>query len=451
MLSGHELHRGALLVSAGLSALLGNGCTSYTERTAAPLGAFQGGHFDEALAFYASPEETGSEFLSGAEAGTVALTAGRWDEAMLHFGRAVAAAHEVESRALIGAEALGETLATWALNDSARVYQGEGFERVYVHTGLAMAYLALGKIDDVYVEARLANRLLESEEELYDTQYEAGGWGHLISALTYELIGEPDQAYIDYQRMAEKGVGTALAGRALVRLAGQLGRADELARLVEEHGPDVERPADAASVVVLAAVGLGPYKVEGSLTLPSADGLIRMAVPSYVARGQVVSGVRLVEQVSGTTVLTDVVEQVTRIAKENLEDRIGWVAAKSIARGLLKRELTKVLEDEYDLGGRIAGDLFLLFSERADLRAWLTLPDSYQACRMFVPPGVRRFRLEALGGEPLELGTFELDPGETMLVFTRTLGTRLHAHVIGGKLVETLTTDSPPSQDSATQ
>jgi hypothetical protein len=174
-------------------------------------------------------------------------------------------------------------------------------------------------------------------------------------------------------------------------------------------------------------------------------------VPSYVARGQVVSGVRLVEQVSGTTVLTDVVEHVTRIAKENLEDRIGWVAAKSIARGLLKRELTKVLEDEYDLGGRIAGDLFLLFSERADLRAWLTLPDSYQACRMFVPPGVRRFRLEALGGEPLELGTFELDPGETMLVFTRTLGTRLHAHVIGGKLVETLATDSPPSQDSATQ
>src|SRR6185436_288146 len=101
------------------------------------------------------------------------------------------------------------------------------FERVYVHCGLAMCYLAAGKLDDVYVEARLANQLLESEEELYETQYAAGGWGHLLSAVTYELIGDRDDAYIDYQRMVEKDVGTALAGRALVRLAKQLGRSDE--------------------------------------------------------------------------------------------------------------------------------------------------------------------------------------------------------------------------------
>lgn len=450
MQSGHDTFR-ALLVAAGSLALpVASGCASYTERTADALHDFQGGHFDDALALYSDPEETGSEFLSGAEAGTVALTAGRWEQALLHFGGAVAAAHDIEARALIGADALGESLASWALNDSASAYQGEGFERVYVHTGLAMAYLALGKIDDVYVEARLANRLLESEEELYDTEYEAGGWGHMISAVTYELIGEPDQAYIDYQRMEEKGVGTAIAGRALVRLARQMGRADELARFEGKYGPDLERPEAAASVVVLAGIGLGPYKVESGLSLPTPDGLIQMAVPGYVERPQPVAGLRLVEEGSGATVLTEVVERVTRIAKENLEDRIGWIAAKSIARGLLKRELTKTLEEKYDWGGRVAGDLFLLFSERADLRAWLTLPDSYQACRMFVPPGVLRLRLEALGGESLELGAFELDPGETMLVFARTLGTRLHLHVIGGKPFETLATSSPAAQDSGT-
>jgi len=428
--------------------MLGTSCASYAERTADALHAFQSGHFEQALADYSDPDEVGSEFLSGAEAGTVMLTAGDWDRALLHFGRAVDAARDLEERALAGPERLGEALASWAVNDSARAYQGEGFERVYVHCGLALAYLAKGRIDDVYVEARLSNQLLESEEKLYETEYEAGGWGHLISAVTYELIGDRDDAYIDYQRMAEKGVGTSLAGRALVRLAKELGRDEDLARLEQEYGPDIERPEKAASVVVLAGVGLGPFKVEAGLTLPTPDGVFQMAVPGYTERPQPVSDLRLIETASGRSVRTDLVERVTKVARENLEDRMAWIAAKSVARGLLKRELTKQLEKEYDAAGRIAGDLFTLFTERADLRAWLTLPDSYQACRMFVPPGVSAFTLEAVGGETIDLGTFELDPGEIMLVFARSIGTRLHPHVIGGNPVAAL--PGPLAQESRT-
>ena len=429
---------------------LGTSCASYTERTSGALHDFQSGHFERAERAYSDEDEIGSAFLSGAEAGTVALTAGDWDRALEYFGRAVEAVRDVEGRALAGPERLGETLASWAINDTAKAYQGEGFERVYVHCGLALAYLAKGKMDDVYVEARLANQLLESEEELYQTKYEAGGWGHLISAVTYELIGDRDDAYIDYQRMAEKGVGTSIAGRALVRLARELGREDELARLEQEHGADIARPDGAASVVVLAGVGLGPYKVEAVLPIPTGDGLFQMAVPGYAERPQPVSELRLIDRNSGSSVRTDLVERVTKVAKENLEDRLLWIAAKSVARGLLKRELTKQLEKHYDEVGLIAGDLFTLFTERADLRAWLTLPDSFQACRMFVPPGVRALTLEAVGGESIDLGTYELDPGETMLVFARTIGPRLHSHVIGGSPVDPLANPDPLAQDSRT-
>ena len=160
-----------------------------------------------------------------------------------------------------------------------------------------------------------------------------------------------------------------------------------------------------------------------------------MAVPGYTVRPQPVSAVRLIERASGVSVHSDLIEDVSKIARENLEDRLLWIATKSAARGLLKRELTQQLEKEYDEIGLIAGDLFTFMTERADLRAWLTLPDSYQACRMFVPPGAHGLTLEAVGGESVDLGTYALDPGETMLVFARTLGTRLHAHVIGGKTV----------------
>lgn len=444
-------------LTAGLVLALGTSCASYPERTADALRDFQGGHFAAAIEAFANADEVGSEFLSGAEAGTVALTAGDWEQAKLLFGRAVDAVRDIEGRALAGPERLGEALGSWALNDTARAYQGEGFERVYVHCALAQAYLAQGLVDDVYVEASLANQLLESEERLYETEYEAGGWGHLISAVTYELIGQPDNAYIDYQRMVEKGVGTSLAGRALVRLAKKLGRTDEIARLEEQYGPDVERPQGCASVVVLAGVGLGPYKVESILPLPTPDGLFQMAVPGYAERPQPVHALRLIENGSQQSVRTDLVEQVTKVARENLEDRLVWIAVKSAARGLLKRELTEQLEHEYDAAGRIAGDLFTFLTERADLRSWLTLPDSFQACRMFVPPGISGFTLEALGGDSIDLGTFELDPGETMLVFARTLGTQLHAHVIGGQPVGTIAApsrlgqDGPLAQETRTQ
>ncbi len=418
------------------------GCASYPEQMAEPLRDFQSGHFEESIEAYSDVDRVHSRFLSGAEAATVALAAGEWELARGHFERAVEAAQDIEGRALAGPERLGEGLASWALNDAARAYQGEGFERVYVHCGLALTYLAQGLLDDVYVEARLANQLLESEEKLYEKEYKAGGWGHLISAVTYELLGQRDQAYIDYQRMEEKGVGTALAGRALVRLATELGREEELGRWEERYGPDLERSPGAASVVVLAGVGLGPFKVEGILPVPTPDGLFQMAVPSYQERPQPVEGLRLVERGSGNSVRTELVERVSQVARENLEDRLLWIATKSAARGLLKRELTKQLEKEYDTAGRIAGDLFTFLTERADTRCWLTLPDSWQACRLFVPPGVHALTLEAIGGEARDLGAFELDPGETMLVFVRTVETRLYAHAIGGRPVDSTQTQA---------
>lgn len=425
-------------------------CATYTERTADALRDFQGGQFAAAAQAYADPETTDSAFLAGAEAGTVALTAGDWAGALEHFHRAAAVVEDLEGRALAGPERLGETLASWALNDTVRAYEGEGFERVYLHCGLALAYLAQGKVDDVYVEARRANQLLEAEEALYETKYEAGGFGHLVSAVTYELIGELDDALIDYQRMEEKGVGTALAGSALVRLARRLGRDDLLPALEEKYGAGAGVPEGSATVVVLAGVGLGPYKVESGLTLPLPDGVFQMAVPGYVERPQAVTALRLLDVESGSSVRTDLVESVTKVALENLEDRLGWMAAKSIARGILKRELTKSLEDEHGTTGRIVGDLFTLLTERADTRAWLTLPDSWQACRLFVPPGARTFALDAVGGETVQLGTYELEPGETLIVLARSLGPTVYAHAIGGRPVDPAAGVSAPALTPAT-
>jgi uncharacterized protein len=89
--------------------------------------------------------------------------------------------------------------------------------------------------------------------------------------------------------------------------------------------------------------------------------------------------------------------------------------------------------------GLIAGDVFTVVTERADLRAWQTLPNTWQAARAFVAPGNHELVLDAEGGSSVALGTFELAPGETLIVLARSLGSRVYAHAIGGRRL-----DSPP-------
>jgi len=319
-----------------------------------------------------------------------------------------------------------------ALSERTGAYQGEGYERVLVHACLALAYLAQGSLDDVFVEVRRANRLLEGEERLYEKEYAAGGLGHFVSALAYELLGRPDEAYIDYRRMEAKGVGTELAGRALVRLASKLRFEEDLGRWEELYGPDLERPEGSASVVLVAGRGLAPQKQERTLTLPTPDGLVQWSVPTFVSRWQGEGSLVLRSAGQGPGVRASTVEDVAQVAEENLEDRIGWLAARSAVRAGLKLALTHELERKYDLLGRIAGDVLTLVTERADLRSWLTLPASWSAARLFVEPGEHELVVEVEGGESRSLGRFQLEPGETMIVLARTLRGRVHAHAIGG-------------------
>ncbi len=412
-------------------------CRSYNERTDHALAAFESGRFDEARLAYAEDPE-GKGFLPGVEGGMAALTAGRWQVALDYFTAAAEAVRATEEETLVSPEKAGETLLSWTVNETFSDYYGEGYERVMLHVCLGLAYLALGKVEDVQVEVRRANSLLENEEALYDADYGAGGMGHYLSAVTYELVGDYDDAYIDYKRLEAKGLGGALTGSALLRLASWLGRDDELGIWRSRYGEPRELPADAASVVLLAGVGLGPYKIEGRIDVPTSDGLISWAVPSSVSRPQPVS--RLVLEAPSASVRSEVLEDVNRVARLNLEDRLAWLAAKSAVRAFLKYRLTDTLGDKHGEGARLLGAIFTAVTERADLRTWRTLPGSWQAARLFLEPGVHELTLTAIGGERIHLGSFELEGGETMFILARTLGRRVYAHPIGGRPVPAVPT-----------
>jgi len=416
-------------------------CASYNRRTEGARRDFESGRFEEAIVAYAEDDTTGSAFLAGAEAGMAALAAGYWEQAVEHLGRAAEAVHEIEAAALVSPASAGELIASWTLNETFTDYHGEGYERAMLHACLGLAYLAQGMVEDLHVETRLADQLLTSEQELYDSDYRAGGLAHFLSAVAYELAEEYDQAYIDYKRLEAKDLGGELVGRSLVRLARWLGRDDELPQWESRFGADESPPHDAARIVVVAGVGLGGYKEEARLDIPTPDGFLSWAVPTFQSRPQRVTD--LILDAGPSSVRTVVIEDVARVGDKNLEDRLAWLAAKSTVRTLIKREMREALRKEHGPLGALAGDLLNVLTERADLRAWRTLPDTWQAARLFVEPGVHELILEAVGGERASLGTFELEAGETMFVLARTLGPRLYAHPIGGRPVEVAPPRSP--------
>lgn len=436
-------------------------CATYTQKTMQPLQQFERGDFEGAASVFSDSDVVGSPFLRGAEAGMVALAAGQWERAQQHLDSAADAVRELEERALLGPEELGEGMAALLVNESTAAYRGEGFERVQLHAALAMTYLARGNLDGVYVEARRANRLLENEEELYEKKYAAGGLGHFVSATTYELQGRYDEAFIDYRRMDEKGVGQEIAGKAMLRIAARLRYDDHLPDLRERFGEPVEVPPDAASVVVLAGVGLGPFKVEETASFPTPSGLVQLSVPAFVSRPQPVAALELRVD-DGAPLRTSVIESVSTVARENLRDRMAWLAVRTTLRAAGKLIATDALTDHLrrDHGegaaalGWLAGSIFTAATERADTRAWVTLPDTWQAARLFVAPGEHELLLEAVGGETVRLGRFRVESGETLIVLARTLGTRLYPHAIGGERLDAPAPEpaepaSPPARDGA--
>lgn len=291
-------HASTCAVIAGwLVVVLVSGCASYPDRTEEALRAFEDGDFERAGALYGDPETTGSKFLSGAEAGTIALAAGDWQTSIEQLG---------------GASDLSE----------------------------------------------------EIEETLYEKEDAAGGLGHFLSASVYELQGCPDDAYIDRKRMEAKGVGGRLVGRSLLWLATSLRRDDELPDWEASCGADTERPEGAAEVVVLVGIGLGPYKEAITIPVSTGDGIFQWSVPRFRSREVSTSALESVAEGSGHAVSTVVIKDFSTVAKENLEDRI----------------------------------------------AWQTLPDSFQAARVFLESGTHALMLRAVGGESLALGTGRADP-----------------------------------------
>lgn len=354
-------------------------------------------------------------------------------------------------------ESIGANAMAWVTTDNSLPYQGEDFEKVMLHFVAALNFIGMGE----YSGARVEARQVTSKLELYNSKYEEGPNVYKDDAFARWLSGKLGEtegnyeglnsAWIDYKKALEvyqtdyaERYGTA---------APDLVVADAL-RVLEALGPDFKaeydqvrarfpnvqyvKPADAKNmgeIVFVHMNGEAPYKMDRYWEAQAGDDQIRIAYPEFVAKPKRIVSARI--RAGDQMAMTELAQNVTAIAIQNLNDHMGRIQAKAIARAVAKYIAAKATQAAGNaVGDRnaglgaalwLAGAVYQVGSniaEEADKRSWITLPSEIWVGRTFVQPGQATINVEFLDGAGNVVETTQLNadvqPGEIKFVSYRT-------------------------------
>ena len=301
-------------------------------------------------------------------------------------------------------------------NDNLLPYEGEDFEKVMVNVISALNYVYLGRWDDALVEARKVDHKLNLFNDKYDKKnvYREDAFARYLTGILYEAEGEINDAFIAYRKAYEtyrdyqKDYGTPLPPtlpRDLLRVTEALGLSEEH-QAYRGNFPDTrwvsqKELARQGELILISLDGRSPLKEDFFVDAPIPDGrgglyYLRVALPRFVPQPTdlAYAEVHLIgPQGAVASQRTFLAEDITAIAKKNLEDRIGRITAKAITRATTKfvaaREIRKKAKDDplaqflTDVGTNV----YSILSEEADKRSWRTLPGQIRIVRLTAPPG----------------------------------------------------------------
>jgi hypothetical protein len=417
-----------LFITAGCADL-----GSYTRMTDQARLSISQGRFEDALTVFPEKSAKGkNEVLVRLERGILLQNMGRYDESAREFELADAKIRGYEDKAVISATRTAFQIGTLILNEKVRPYEGEDFEKVFVHAFDAVNYLMKGELEGARVEIRNAyqrqNELYakhEKELEKAKNEGSTAGWeqsfqkadrdryeelkgksdnvlsiyqnafAYYISSLVYELGGEKDEAYIDLKKGILAAPWSRSIQRDLIRLSRDLGNLDDAGKWETDYGKLEAGYGRGVDVVVIFQHGVAPVKEALQFPIPlSEGGFVFTSLPVY----------RFVPSATRTCRVTchdqaleaSPVSDIDAIASKNLLDKYPILFAKQVARSYLKARMTNRLSRDYGAVGAITGTLASAVTEQADLRTWAVLPKEIQIARVFTPEETGKITIKCI-------------------------------------------------------
>jgi len=311
------------------------------------------------------------------EKGVVLHQLGEYQQSVNQF---LKAAHLIDQFEVIR---ISEQAGSLVTNEWMTQYKGEFSERLWVHSYLMMNYLLLGEYDDALVEAKQALDRLQQYPEALSGDY----FTRALIALCFANLGEDNDAYLVYRKLADDLADPAPVAADIVKLADRLGMVDE----VEKYQPFLQQkiPEGEAELVIFVANGRIPLKHPGNVVLPPS---IRFSFPYYSAEKTAQPWINILPQIwSYRPVLST---DLGVVARKSLAARKARIIAKESLRVAAKEAIAKSVGNKNDAAAEVIVRAALFLLEEPDTRSWQTLPGRLSLVRIPLPAGRHKLKLE---------------------------------------------------------
>lgn len=413
--------------------------TSYTATMSPLIDGLKARKFDYALKALNKYRNSNDKILYLLERGRIAQIKDDLEVSMMDYAATIEAVRDREEKAIISVSDVGAQTSTFFTNDNTIPYKGDGYEKVFLYQFQAFNYLAKKDIEGAGVEVRRANleqhlalemhekevrkaeekarqKSIETEQAYanlnaaYRTMDDIAGkvknsfqnaYTFYLSGIVYELLNQPNDAYIDYKKAIEIFPDNTYLQRDVIRMAKELGMNQELNEYTSRYAAiraEVENgggDTNTGELIVLFENGFVPQKREIKVPIPTPNGFLAVAFPVYTAKLPDVEPLALSEPDRKDALdETEPLCYVQALAVKSLKEKVPGMVVRHLLRSAAKTAFQYQAKDSAGIAGTILSSLYNVISERADLRSWLTLPRDVQIMRNHLSAGIHHLHLE---------------------------------------------------------
>lgn len=362
-----------------------------------------------------------------------------------------AGAHQVARTALLRAESISDNqmgtaydqeAAALLTSDLAREFRGADYEKVFINYALAASFASTGDFENALVEARRVNqklRVFNSDYGENPNRYIDDAFIRYFMGMLYEADGELSDALVSYRLALQiyegdyaRNYGVPVPERLktdLLRLAEATGY-ESLLSEYRGRWPGLSpvgavQGSGMGEVVIVLESGSISARHEESYSVVTDDRVFNISLPAIHERPR--RRVDAVASIAGSSAQFFLVQDMNELARQNLQDHAGRDVLRAAARTLVKAgvsELGEQIAEDASGDSRVGDAVGLVLSivgavtDRADLRAWLTIPAQIHVARVMVPEGTWPVGI-TVNGRTVSPTPVQVDQGEMVFLFIR--------------------------------
>jgi uncharacterized protein len=449
----HNLTRAVAAITAVIA--IGTGCQTYTSQTKTMKGAWDSGNARQAAVEFGKTADQcggGDSVIWHLEAGTAYRIVGDFTESNRHLTNAVAQIEKFEQQARIK---VGREAAAVMSNQQNLPYEGRSYDKIMLHTYLALNHLAIGEVDKARPEIiaayqcqqdaveenkRRIEKAQETEKQSKDRQTIEKArsnpkFNQGVDGVTKELEGfkfyanyvNPFTVYLDGLYFLHAGTDGSDLERAR----------KSLSRVLEITGSNQFIVADLQLAESGNAIRLTPctYVVFETGQAASRD-QVRIDIPIIITSVSYVGAAfpKLVfhnDHAKELTVKAGAIEEKT-VMIANMDSIIAldfkneWpvVLTKTMISTVTKAVAAYAINEAAAQQSTYAGLFARVMTAAtqaamniADTRSWTTLPKEFQVARIATPAD-RKITLSTPGAVPIEVAVAD---GTVNVVYVRSI------------------------------